>query len=152
MTRYTADLKLLERVCCGDNSPGGAMDFLAHHWSPYVHEIDDIMDGERPNPRDQLKTFARAAMLFSHPFYLKNLLQLRQLVINITIAYADSVEWEKSTKAWHREWADHHRHIGMEMVVAVATLCGGHEHGFAISQEQRTLCWQDHHTRSGEPI
>jgi hypothetical protein len=150
MTRLLMDRSLITRICAGDAE---AMDFLANHWSPYVHEIDDIMDGDRPNPRDQLMTFARACVLFSHPFYLKHLAALRQLVLNITVAYADSVDWEQPTaQPWQQSWADHHRHCGLEMVVAVATICGGHEHGFAISQEQRSLCHVDHHNREGKPI
>ncbi len=150
MTRFLMDQSLLARVANGNTE---AMDFLANHWSPYVHEIDDIMDGDRPAKRDQLMTFSRACVLFSHPFYLKHLAALRQLVLNITVAYADSVAWEAPDAAeWQRQWADHHRHCGLEMVVAVATICGGHEHGFAISQEQRALCHVDHHNRTGKPI
>lgn len=144
------DTGLIQRICCGDAS---AMDFLANHWSPYVHEIDDIMDGDRPGRRDQLMTFARACVLFSHPFYLRHLTALRQIVLNVTVAYADSLDWEQSTaQPWQQSWADHHRHCGLEMVIAVATICGGHEHGFSISQEQRTICQVDHHNRAGKPI
>jgi len=149
MTRSQLDAQLLQRITLGDAE---AADFLANHWSPYVHEIDDIMDGERTQRRAMLMTFARAAVLFSHPFYLKHLAALRQLVINITVAYADSVAWEKSGDEWKRAWADHYRHIGMEMVVAVAHICGGHEHAFAICQEQRCICHHDHHDREGAPV
>ena len=73
MTRLQMDSSLLQRVCQGNPE---AMDFLANHWSPYVHEIDDIMDGDRPGKREQLMTFARACVLFSHPFYLRHLAAL----------------------------------------------------------------------------
>lgn len=143
------DVNLVQRICCGNAQ---AMDFLANHWSPYVHEIDDLMDGDRPAKRDQLKTFARAAVLFTHPFFREHWQALRQVVLNVTVQYADTVDWETSPDAWKRDYADHNRHCGLEMVVAVATLCGGHEHAFAISQEQRVLCHVDHHNRKGEPI
>jgi len=150
MTRGQLDSSLLQRVCQGNPE---AMDFLANHWSPYVHEIDDIMDGERPAKRDQLMTFARACVLFSHPFYLRNLGALKQLVLNVTVAYADSVDWEQThAEGWQKSWSDHNRHCGLEMVIAVATICGGHELAFQISQEQRTICHVDHHNRQGKII
>jgi len=142
------DQHLVQRVCCGNLE---AMDFLANHWQPYVHEVDDICDGERPNPRDQLKTFARALLVYTHPFFVKNMAGLRQLALNITTTYADAVEWEKSKDDWQREWANHNRHCGMEMVVAVAAICGGHEHAFAISQEQRAICYHEHLDQKGNP-
>jgi hypothetical protein len=150
MTRQQMDSSLLQRVCQGNPE---AMDFLANHWSPYVHEIDDIMDGDRPGKREQLMTFARACVLFSHPFYLRHLAALKQIVLNVTVAYADSVAWEQAdATAWQKAWSDHNRHCGLEMVIAIATICGGHELAFAISQEQRTLCQVDHHDRQGKII
>lgn len=143
------DEQLLRRICAGN---GEAMEFLAHFWSPYVHQIDDIIDGERKSPREVLATFALAAQLFAHPFYLKNLAALKQLVLTVTVLYADSVEFERSAVGWQREWADHNRHAGMEMVVAVAMICGGYEHGAAISREQRVICWQEHHDREGKAV
>lgn len=153
MTKLEMDVRLLERVCCG---PVGAvnaqaMDFLANYWSPYVHGIDDIIDGDRDKPEDVLRTFALAAMLYSHPFYVQHLLELRSLVLVITNTYADAVAWERSGIAWQRDWADHHRHAGMDMVIAVAQICGGYGHGRAISQEQRVVCWAEHHDREGVP-
>lgn len=149
MIRHVADEKLLQRVCLGNLE---AMDFLANHWSPYVHEIDDIIDGERRSAEEILSTFARAVMVFSHPFYVRNMPALRQLVLNINNAYADSVAWEKSKVRWQQEWADHNRHAGAEMVIAVAQICGGYDHARAISQEQRIICHHEHHAPNGDPI
>jgi hypothetical protein len=143
------DVKLLERVTRGDRE---AMDFLANHWSPYVHGIDDIIDGERTAAREVLCTFMRAAQLYTHPFFIKHMPALRQVALTVSVLYADSVDWEKSQVAWQREWADHNRHAGMEMVVAVALLCGGVEHALAISQEQRMICYMDHHDKQGKAI
>lgn len=141
------DTGQLERVCRGDRE---AMDFLCNWWAPYVHGIDDIIDGDANGPEEVLREFARAVGLYAHPFYLRNLAGLKQVVLNVTNAYADSVAWEKSGVAWQREWADHHRHAGMEMVIAVATICGGYEHARSISQEQRSVCWHEHHRRDGK--
>lgn len=143
------DQAKLDRFTLGNAE---AADFLANHWSPYVHEIDDIVDGARTAPEDILSTFARAPLLFSHPFYLKHLPELRRLVLIINNAYADSVAFEKSTLEWQRQWADHNRHVAMELAIAVAQICGGYNYARTLSQEQRALCWLDHHDRDGKPI
>jgi hypothetical protein len=142
------DTSLIARICCGDAS---AMDFLANHWSPFVHAVDDVED-QPTTSRFRMGIYLRAAVLYSHPFYLAHLLQLRQVVINLTVMYADVVEWEKSDTPWKREYADHNRHCGMEMVIAIASICGGTEHALLISQEQRELCYSDHHNREGKAV
>lgn len=149
MTRLELDNELLQRICLGNAE---AMDFLANHWSPYVHEIDDIIDGQRTGAEGILSTFARAALLYSHPFYLKNLPALRQVVLLVTNLYADSVAWERCGEEWKQDWADHNRHAGMEMVVATAQICGGYDHARVISQEQRAVCWHEHHNRNGQAV
>lgn len=146
MTKGQLDLQLLQRICLGNEE---AMDYLSQHWAPYVHDIDDILD-EEVNAERKIRAFARAAYLFSHPFYLKHIGALRQVVLQVTNSYADSVAWERSQVAWQREWADHHRHAGMEMVIAVAMIVGGYEHARAISLEQRVICYVEHHNRKGE--
>lgn len=142
------DLHALTRACKGNAE---AMDFLGL-WRSYVHRIDDMMDGDETNKQEWLGTFALAAILFSHPFYLRNLAALRQLVLNCTNAYADSFMWEQSPVEWQRGFADHYRHFGAEMVLAVAGICGGYEHMRSISPELRTVCWAEHHTAEGLPI
>lgn len=147
MNKLQIDQALLSRICNGNAE---AMDFLANHWSPYVHQIDDLIDGERSQAEDILATFARAAMLYSHSFYLKNAAALRAVVLLVTNLYADAVAWEKSPDAWQRDWADHNRHAGMEMVIAVAQLCGGYEHARLVSREQRHICYVEHHNAQGQ--
>ena len=149
MRRAQLDLELLQRVTL--NQPE-AMDFLANHWAVYVHEIDDLVDGDRRGPEALLGTLARAALLYSHPFYLQHLPALRAVVLLVTNLYADSVLWEQSGEAWQRQWADHNRHAGMEMVVAIAQICGGYEHARAISREHRAICYHEHHNREGVAV
>jgi len=149
MNRVQLDEQLLQRVTCGNAE---AADFLANHWSPYVHEIDDIIDGDRPAPEDILATFARAIEVYSHPFYLRHMAELKRLLLVINNLYADTVAWEKSSEAWKREFADHNRHCGMEIVVAVAQICGGYEHARRISAEQREICYHDHHDNQGKAV
>lgn len=147
MTRNQKDLKLVERICRGNQE---AMTFLAL-WANYCHGIDDIIDGDRRTAEETLEIFALAPVLFSHPFYLQHLEALKQIVLNVTSMYADTVAWEKSSETWQRQWADHHRHCSNEMVVAVATLCGGYPHARSIMPELRTMAWHEHHDQKGKP-
>lgn len=148
MTANEQDARALNRCCLGNQE---AIGFL-WLWRQYVHAIDDIVDGDAPGAEFLLRTFALAATLYSHPFYLKNLPALRQVVYNCTNAYADSVDWEKSPIDWQRTWSDHYRHFGAEMVLAVAQICGGYEHMRSISPELRVICWVEHHTTEGAPV
>jgi len=134
-----------KRVTCGNDS---AADFLKH-WSAYVHGIDDIID-ESPGPESILETFMLAAFVYTHPFFVANMVQLRQIAVNCTNAYADTVMWEKSDEAWRKNFSDHYRHFGAEMVIAVAALCGGYHHARMISPALRELCWREHHNEKGE--
>ena len=146
MTVAQADWQALERCTLGNRE---AIEFL-QLWRKYVHDIDDIIDGDRTEAEFVLATFASAAALYSHPFYLKNIAALRAVVFNVTNGYADSVAWEHSDKPWQREFADHYRHAGAEMALAVAGICGGYDHMRSLSLELRIACYTAHHTAEGK--
>jgi hypothetical protein len=176
MTINEQDRKSLEACCKGNRE---AMEFLAL-WSDYVNLVDDLVDEElssdewrvtsdkresdgaqrsaRPTSAiirgaERLCGMGAAAIaLYSHPFYLKNLPALRQIALNCTNAYMDSVRFEKSSQAWQREWADHYRHFGSEMVIAVAGICGGYQQMRAVSETIRVICWQSHHDEKGQVV
>jgi hypothetical protein len=128
-----------------------ASDFL-YKWRRYVHDIDDIIDGDKTGSEFIIATFMSAAYLYAHPFYLANLAALQQIVVNCTNAYADSVAWEKSDTPWKREFSDHYRHFGMEMAIAVAAICGGYNHAREVSLTLREICYHGHHNEKGEMI
>lgn len=119
-------------------------------WARYCHEVDDIVDGGRKGPEALLSTLALAAMVYSHPFYLRNLAALRQVALLVTNTYADSVAWANSAVPWQRAFADCYRHCGNEMVFAVAALCGGYDHLRSIAQEQRVMCYEVQHGREAK--
>ena len=150
--------RALERCCLGDRE---AMEFLLL-WRAYVHNVDDIIDqdtSEMEEPRRAefiLKTFALAIRLYSHPFYLRNIQALRAVAYSITNAYADSVLFERVSSVecrgeeWKQQWADHHRHAGAEMVLAVAQICGGYDHVRTLSPELRAVGWYEGTVRRDE--
>ena len=130
---------------------GLASDFL-RLWRAYVHAVDDLVDGDVKGPEALLATLAQSIALYSHPFYLENMLALRQVAITCTNAYADSVRWENVETKWKREFADHYRHIGVEMVLAVACICGGYDHMREASKRLREICYVEHHNVKGESV
>lgn len=148
MTAHEQDQAALERCCLGNRE---AMEWVLL-WREYVHRIDDIVDGDSPGPEPLLASYAQAIAVYTHPFFLRNIAALRQVALNCTNAYADSVLFEKSDQAWQRQWADHYRHFGAEMVLAVAGICGGYAHMRSLSPELRVLCYYEHHTADGQPV
>jgi hypothetical protein len=138
--------KALQRACLGNVE---ALSFL-DKWRQYIHCIDDIED-TKTTSEFRLFTFILAMEVYNHPFYLRNAAPLKQIVLNCTNAYADCVAWEKSGEPWQREFADHYRHFGIEMVLAVAGILGGYTHMRAISQELRAACHVGHHDKKGRP-
>jgi hypothetical protein len=148
MTKQEQDLAFLTAATSGNRE---AMEFL-ELWRTYVHWIDDLVDQERKGPEALLEVFALAIELYSHPFYLKNLPALRQIARNVTCGYADVVKWEQSPVKWQAEWADHYRHIGQEMVIAVAGLTGGWNGMRRVSETLRAVGWLEHHDKEGNPI
>lgn len=148
MNIYDTEATETKWITCGNESAG---DFL-RVWRAYVHGIDDIIDGDITGPEAILGVFMQAAFVYSHPFYLSNLAALRQIVVNCTNAYADSVAWEKSDEDWKRNFADHYRHFAAEMVLAIAFICGGYNHMREASKYLREICWKEHHNEKGEAI
>lgn len=137
---------------CAGNAE--AADWLAQ-WQAYVHAIDDQVDGAvDPAERTEqlLGTLAGASELYTHPFFLRHAAQLQLLIVLVTSAYADSVAFEQSSTNWKREWADHWRHVGAEVALAVAYLCGGYLHLRQMSPELRSRCHWKHHDPEGQRI
>lgn len=137
--------EFFDRLTLGNKE---AQKFLSD-FGNYIHWIDDIID-ENVTPEHVLKTFALGREIYTSPFFLRNMDKLRQIDVNCTNAYADSVQWEKSDVDWKRNWSDHYRHFGTELGLAVAYIVGGYEHMRSVSLELRTACWVDHHSKKGE--
>lgn len=145
----------LQRICCG-NAAG--VDFM-NRWQAYVHAIDDIEDGELTHPEERLGTFIGALELYTHPFFLRYMAELKPVILLVTSDYADAVAWEKSKTEWKRREADTLRHSGAAMVRIVAYLCAeahtpgsGYRHLRSFSLEMRTVCYLEHHDEKGQPV
>lgn len=140
----------LLKFCAGNAE---AADWLAQ-WQAYVHAIDDQVDGDVSGPdraEHLLRTFIGASELYTHPFFVRHAQQLQVLDAVVTNAYADAVAFERDPAEWKRQWADHYRHVGSEMALAVAYLCGGYAHMRAVSADLRSICHWKHHDRHGKP-
>lgn len=146
MNLLDVEAKETDWLTCGNKSAG---EFL-RLWRSYVHGIDDLIDGDLVGSEAMLSVFMQAAFVYTHPFFLANGVALRQIAINCTNAYADSVAWEHG-EGWKRDFADHYRHFAAEMVLAIAGLCGGYEHMRNVSPVLREICWKEHHDEKGQP-
>ena len=146
MTVASAHQAYLERVCCNDPE---AMRFLAL-WHEYVHAVDDIED-EETTAEFRMRAWVLALELYTTPFFRAHEQRLKQIVLNCTNAYADCLAWEKSDVEWQRQWVDHYRHFGAEMVFAIAQIVGGWDHARSLSLEQREFNWKEHHDTAGKP-
>lgn len=132
--------KLLEKVQLLLVKYPDAYEFV-EHYKDYIHQIDDLIDNvDRPSSEQVLKAFAKAAHVFSLPFWRANghMLFILEAIINNT--YTDSVDWENSNTSWKRSDAAALRHIGIEMFFAVILLTHGRETLREISLEFREQC------------
>ena len=139
-------------VCKGDKAALQCCDI----WFDYCHLIDDIMDTRedgRPTMSTQeiMKTFWAAAMLYNCEFYVANQKYLFPIVVQVTNAYADVVEWEKSPQAHCRAIADVLRCVGNEFFFAVAMIVGGIDHMRRVSPVIRETSWRLQHDEHGQP-
>ena len=63
--------------CAGNRE---AADWLAQ-WQAYVHAIDDLIDGDVPEPsraEHALQLFAGASELYTHPFFVRHAARLQR--------------------------------------------------------------------------
>lgn len=128
-----------------------ALEFLCM-WHQYLHLIDDYIDEHKDDPQELLKIFAYANLVYSTPFYSAWARDLRLIVQTVTLAYADSLRWEQDSIEWKRQWADVIRHSGLEMVHAVAAICGGYDNAQRISIPLKEYAYLCHHDADGKPI
>ena len=128
-----------QRVCCGNTE---ALDFL-RRWTIYAHAVDDIVDGDLTNKEGIIAAFIAAGELYTHPFFQKHQGLLCGVIVSVTNQWADTVSIENNNTSSKdlKEWAEHARHCGQEMVAAVAYLCGGWQHARSMSLEQRKLTY-----------
>lgn len=124
-------------------------------YTSYVHNIDDIIDGDNTDPMFILRTFETAAVIYGHIFYQRNFCYLYPLVKVVSNAYMDSVLLERSTEEWKLKVADGLRQHGNELILACIELSHGIE-GFnkrrEASLELRDISWRTHHLTNGEPV
>ena len=126
------ETEMLNHACRGD---AAAVDFTKRALA-YFHAADDLVDTEQ-EPEEKLKTLVRAQELYTHIFFVRNAHGLNAVLRTCESIYADSVAWEKSDDPDQRAWADHARHCGFDLILAVADICGGWEHRRAVSRDVR---------------
>ena len=146
-------VEILTKASAGN---ADALRFLMH-FCAYAHAIDDIIDDlwakKDVPPARILDTFAQANILYSQPFYQANTASLQPVVMLVTNAYADSVEWEqRGTGEGEKRMADVRRFAGNEMLLAVALVCGGYKAMRELSPIIYNRSWREHHDAAGQPV
>jgi hypothetical protein len=136
-----SNLHQLYMEACGNNT--NAMAFLLCFHS-YVHAVDDLID-EKFTPDALLNCLSIATHMYSTPFWLDNSARLSGVIHIIGNTYADSLKWEKADQEWKRGVADVIRLCGNDMVVCVAQIVGGWQHGRNISERMREFAWRSQH-------
>lgn len=134
MSPFELQQNLLKRICLNNSEA----ELFLSLWTRYIHAIDDIED-KATTPEFRLRTFIQAAEVYSCSFYLKNIIQLKQMVYTITNMYTDSLI---SPDKEFNKWA---AHAGIEMFLTVALIVGGYDHMRSISTELRAITYCKHH-------
>lgn len=133
------DLAQLYVEACGGRQDALAF-LMAFHC--YAHMLDDLVD----EGCDAERLMAAAVMandMYSTPFWICNSANLSGVIRVIANSYADSVAMAQRAEPWKRAVADVIRSSGNDMVVAVAQLVGGWQHGRRVSERIRELSNED---------
>lgn len=123
----------------------------------YCHEIDDLIDidlprGDRGKGAERLcRIGAMALALYTHPFFLKHAGQLSTAMLINTTNYADSVRWENSPVEWQKQFSDWARHGWINILLAIAEICGGYANMRAEADELWEYAYNEHHDEKGQP-
>lgn len=133
--------EFVKEVCKG-NAAAGDFLVLCINW---FHAIDDLCDADQPGyqpnapaylrKQKEVEAFAQAILVLSNDFYLRNIAGLRMELLQIAQLYSLSLKWEERDEEWLRRWADTQRHAGAQMILAVATICGGWSHATAVAEK-----------------
>jgi hypothetical protein len=126
-------------------------------FNDYCHLVDDIIDEYslkfHPVPPEMFfKHCINAAELYSSRFYQRHVNDLFPIVIQITSAYADSVNMEKSNIEWKRQASDTLRQAGNDMIMMIVFIIGGWDKKREISELVREVSYQQHHDETGKQI
>lgn len=113
-----------------------AIEFL-DLWQRYVHDIDDVID--EPKDKEKIcRTFVQAALIYSHPVFIRYKDSLLPVVLNLSNTYMDSVIWEESEVKWKSRDARCLCHAGYDMMFTLVWLIAGFDALRKISDRLRT--------------
>ena len=118
---------------CKDNAE--AIDFVNRALS-YFHAIDDLVD-ENTTAEFKIRLLIAGQELYSHVYFARHAHWLNAIIRNCASTYADSVAWEHSADPAKQAHAEVWRHCGLELLFAVADLCGGWEHRRNVARDVR---------------
>ena len=127
-----------------------AMDWI-DAWGTYLRECDDTVDDGKWSAENVMNTFALGCRCYSHPFYRKHAETLHVAALTATSLWTVSVDWERETELWKRQWADVLRHADICIVFAVGMICGDWTHAQTFVRAGLAASYIDHKDRHGVP-
>jgi phytoene/squalene synthetase len=119
-------------------------------WNGYCHSVDDLVD-EPSSAETKLKTHQEALKVYSSPFFVRHAERLWPVIDMVVHMYADSVLLQEPNDAVERALWDHLRQAPLNVVVAVADICGGWNHARSVSLRIRKDGWARTHHPDGTP-
>lgn len=107
------------------------------------HGVDDIIDNDNRESLGVNELFILAKNLYSSKFFIEHREALSMVADLLANAYEDSNDWNAdSSENWQLVVANVLRSQHVDMVLAVANICGGYRHMRSLSKQLRTLSFK----------
>lgn len=119
-------------------------------WAACLRAVDNIVDEGLWDADHILEATALNIRFCCDPFYRQHIHQLQLPALIATGIWELSVEWERDSELWKRQWADVLRHADAVFLGAVCLICRGWEAATEFYREFWTASYNDHVERHGE--
>jgi len=150
MDHRTLDNAALYRLCNGNPE---AIHFV-QLGSAYVHlsddQVDEPLSSQAQSAKRACRLGAMALELYTHPFFIKHMPELKQVMLLNLQMYELSVAWENSEVPWQRNFSDWARHGWLNVCLVVGDICAGYDSTSAELPEMMAMAYVNHHDQSGK--
>lgn len=116
-------------------------------WAACLRAVDDIIDNQTYDADNILTALALNIRFCSDPFYRWHVQRLQMPALVATSIWEVSVDWEKRTEGWRKEWADVLRHADVIVLAAVSLICRGWQNTTQFTADFLEAAHTDHQER-----
>lgn len=120
-------------------------------WGECLRAVDNIVDNGTYDVDSILNATALNIRFCSHPFYRRHINHLQMPALIATGLWEVSVDWEKRSELWKRQWADVLRHADAVFLGAVCLICVGWDKARDFYPAFLSAGYVDHLDRYGTP-